>query len=157
MPTKSEYESQGLKSLKQETKSRRLRVRGTGPNGRVLISDMAAALEADDQKRADANRTSPPTPPPVVEPESPNPATHPDIPADTLVLPVAPEPKAKDRAPKVGDVVNYRDQFSGNRSGARVSNVHDETTVDLAIFRGGGADRKTGVTYGHERGQWSWA
>lgn len=170
MPTKAEYEGRGLKKLKKEAAKRSLRVTGTGPNGRVLIADLADALAKDDAKTTSRE-------PEEVSQAQPQPPTA-DIEANEPVdteTPAASEPEPKvakpetsksepaksdaksERMPKVGDVVSYRDEFSGQRSDARVSAVHDSRTVSLAIFRKTGtADPKTNVSFGHDRGSWNW-
>lgn len=127
---------------------------GSGKGGRVLTKDMVAALEADDA--ASATEAEP------TEDEAPVLATTPtetlvDEPADDWDTTLEEARTGKTvRLPEVGEIVSYRDKFSGQRKDARVSLVHDRSTVNLAVFRNNGADQKTEVFYGNGRGQWSW-
>lgn len=171
MPTKAEYEGRGLKKLKKEAAKRSLKVDGTGPNGRVLIADLAAALVKDDAKGKPPEVASQADPmPPTADIEAAEPAggvteTESDDTASSYSETAhakgkrtesAADTKTEDRRPQLGDVVSYRDEFSGQRSDARISAVHDSRTVSLAIFRKGGADPKQNVSFGHDRGSWSW-
>lgn len=149
----ADYGSLNKSELEAELEERGINLSGgTGKNGRVLVKDMAAALEADDAKVDDSESEASlatvaeaePAPDPDPEPEAPAEEAPSEVRAGTA------------RVPEVGEIVSYRDLFGGQRSDARVSLVHDKATVNLAVFRGSGADSKEKVTFGQDRGQWSW-